>query len=447
MNRTVRSVVGASVVGSVMSLLAPAVMAVDHGVTVKDEPRPSNIRLQETDLGIVFADSRGRTIYFDRNDTKPNTPTCAEKDPADMRLTPGQIGGQPPLAQPMTCLTKHIPVEVGDAKPVGPWTILERENGIRQWAYNGKAVYTSVKDLEPGHVRLAIDMNLRQISKRFLPLYAPLDLPPEITVQPIGFVAKVFGTHTGRTLYTLTNDPVGKSVCEGKCLEKWRPLLGATLSQPRGPWTLITRKDGSRQWAMKGKPLYTFADDRNQGDTRGNNLPGVEVAVAYMAARAPVDAFDIHPTPLGDIYTTKEGKTVYAYMCPGRGFGGGAECDDPGDKNHWWFVDCGATAERCAQTWIPVRAAANAKPTKDGAWSVVTMPLPWSPVRAADDGKEAGLKVWAYQGRPLFTYVHEDLPGMIDGLDIGTLGGPRWFGIFPKGIDLNAKKAVAQAAR
>jgi predicted lipoprotein with Yx(FWY)xxD motif len=241
MKPTGRTLIGACVVGVAAALTPHGLSAAESRYALKDEPRPSNIRVQETPLGAVFADSRGMTLYTDRQETKPNTPVCLNSVPKREVNDPTDLRGDVPLPPGETCLTKHPAVLVGDAQPVGPWTVLDRPDGIKQWAYNGRAVYTSVKDLVPGHVRMSIDTNLRQGRKRFLPLYAPLDLPPDIGVQPVGFVAKVFATHTGKTLYTLTMDRAGKSACEGACLDKWQPHLGGSLSQARGDWSLVAR--------------------------------------------------------------------------------------------------------------------------------------------------------------------------------------------------------------
>ena len=42
-----------------------------------------------------------------------------------------------------------------------------------------------------------------------------------------------------------------------------------------GDMTVITRDDGTRQWASKGKPLYTYAKDAKAGDKAGDNFKEV----------------------------------------------------------------------------------------------------------------------------------------------------------------------------
>ena len=37
-------------------------------------------------------------------------------------------------------------------------------------------------------------------------------------------------------------------------------------------WTVITRDDGSKQWAYQGKPLYTWLKDTKPGDRTGDGV-------------------------------------------------------------------------------------------------------------------------------------------------------------------------------
>jgi predicted lipoprotein with Yx(FWY)xxD motif len=38
---------------------------------------------------------------------------------------------------------------------------------------------------------------------------------------------------------------------------------------------LVTRDDGSKQWAYKGKPVYTYAKDSKPGEATGDNFRDV----------------------------------------------------------------------------------------------------------------------------------------------------------------------------
>ena len=47
------------------------------------------------------------------------------------------------------------------------------------------------------------------------------------------------------------------------------------VDQASDNYTIIARDDGSKQWAYKGKPLYTFAKDQKAGDMTGDGFNGV----------------------------------------------------------------------------------------------------------------------------------------------------------------------------
>lgn len=80
----------------------------------------------------------------------------------------------------------------------------------------------------------------------------------------------------GMTLYTFDNDKVaGKSACNGPCAQNWPPLTAQADAKPMGDWTVVARDDGSKQWAYRGKPLYTFKKDAKAGDATGNGFNNV----------------------------------------------------------------------------------------------------------------------------------------------------------------------------
>ena len=75
----------------------------------------------------------------------------------------------------------------------------------------------------------------------------------------------------GMTLYTFDNDKEpNKSACAGNCLNNWPVLKAGAADKDLGSFTVITRDDGSKQWAYKGKPLYYFAMDKAPGDKTGD---------------------------------------------------------------------------------------------------------------------------------------------------------------------------------
>lgn len=76
----------------------------------------------------------------------------------------------------------------------------------------------------------------------------------------------------GMSLYTFAKDADGKSMCNGQCATNWPPLAASADAKAMGDWTVITRDDGAKQWAYKGKPLYAWVKDGKPGDTTGDGF-------------------------------------------------------------------------------------------------------------------------------------------------------------------------------
>lgn len=89
---------------------------------------------------------------------------------------------------------------------------------------------------------------------------------------PAAPVNGVLATPAGATLYTFDKDTAGngKSACNGQCATNWPPLAAQAADTASGDWSIVTRDDGSKQWAFKGQPLYTYAKDAKAGDTTGD---------------------------------------------------------------------------------------------------------------------------------------------------------------------------------
>jgi predicted lipoprotein with Yx(FWY)xxD motif len=97
------------------------------------------------------------------------------------------------------------------------------------------------------------------------------------TPAPATSANGVLATPAGATLYTYDKDAAnsGKSTCNGPCATNWPPLAVKSGDTPEGDWSIVTRDDGSKQWAFKGWPLYTFAKDAKAGDTTGDGKGNV----------------------------------------------------------------------------------------------------------------------------------------------------------------------------
>ena len=79
------------------------------------------------------------------------------------------------------------------------------------------------------------------------------------------------------TLYTFDRDVAGsgKSVCNGPCAANWPPFMASASDKAAGDYSIVTRDDGGKQWAFKGKPLYYWAKDSKPGDKTGDGFNNV----------------------------------------------------------------------------------------------------------------------------------------------------------------------------
>jgi predicted lipoprotein with Yx(FWY)xxD motif len=85
----------------------------------------------------------------------------------------------------------------------------------------------------------------------------------------------VLAGEKGMTVYTFKKDTAGMSNCYDKCAQNWPPVMAASDAKADGAYSLVTRKDGSKQWAKDGMPLYYWVKDTREGDTTGDGVNGV----------------------------------------------------------------------------------------------------------------------------------------------------------------------------
>jgi predicted lipoprotein with Yx(FWY)xxD motif len=107
---------------------------------------------------------------------------------------------------------------------------------------------------------------------------AGADEPPApLKHASAGQLGKILTGPNGMTLYTFANDKEpGKSACNGPCAENWPPFRPeANAPAPKAPLSILTRDDGSKQYAWKGKPLYYWKNDKKPGDTTGHKIRDV----------------------------------------------------------------------------------------------------------------------------------------------------------------------------
>ena len=94
------------------------------------------------------------------------------------------------------------------------------------------------------------------------------------STAPARIESGTFVGTNGMTLYTFDKDAAGsgKSVCNGPCAVNWPPLFAADNDRPSGDWSIVTRDDGRKQWAFRGKPLYYWIKDQKPGDRTGDGV-------------------------------------------------------------------------------------------------------------------------------------------------------------------------------
>jgi len=86
---------------------------------------------------------------------------------------------------------------------------------------------------------------------------------------------KILVNEKGMTLYTFDRDTDGMSACYDQCAQNWPPLMADYGAMAGGKYSIVTRKDGSKQWAYGGKPLYLWVKDTKPGDMTGDGVNGV----------------------------------------------------------------------------------------------------------------------------------------------------------------------------
>ncbi|HSZ69390.1 MAG TPA: hypothetical protein VK756_03415 [Solirubrobacteraceae bacterium] len=97
----------------------------------------------------------------------------------------------------------------------------------------------------------------------------------------------------GMTLYHLSGEQNGKFICTSSaCVGVWHPLIAPSSGAPTGEvgsLGTVKRPEGAMQVTYKGTPLYTFAQDKQAGETNGQGIKDVGTwsAVTTSSASTP----------------------------------------------------------------------------------------------------------------------------------------------------------------
>lgn len=422
MRKIIQCVLAAGIAGT--SLLAaagaPSVWP-ERASTVREqyEPvaMPPGFQVVVTEQeGPVFADSRGHTLYTWPVRQLRNGPVGERKgQPSCDRtiykvnaglMSPYPAGYElPDAATRRSCLDLWPAVTAAqDAKPVGKWTIIDRPDGIRQWAYDGYALYTSVLDEKPGQVNGAHSQASGEVGVR-RPVEAPSMVPPQFKVDAT-LVGRVLQTRDSYSVYASSKDGPDKSNCTGACLDEWKPIVAPAYAKPRGEFGIIERSPGIRQWTFRKQPLYTHVGEP-ASRMYGSDVPGWFNVYTQYTPRPPVD-FTVQESPTGLVLADRNGMTVYMYNCADDALDQQA-CDHPDSPQEYRLTVCGGgDAKRCLERFPYVQVSQGV--TSDSLlWT--TMWIDPMTGRRAKAGQPGALHVWAYRGRPVYTHYRDRRPG------------------------------------
>jgi len=103
----------------------------------------------------------------------------------------------------------------------------------------------------------------------------------------------------GMTLYTYLKDTPQQSNCNDACAKQWPPVA-ATGAPPSDAWTVVTRTDGSKQWAYRGKPVYGWIKDARPGDITGEGVANGAWKIAVVDA--PPNLVKVHLAHVATVF-------------------------------------------------------------------------------------------------------------------------------------------------
>lgn len=402
------------------------------------EPTPPGFQVVNTELeGNVFADASGRTLYIwpqkallaaGTAGDGPGKSACSD---VPTRETLGAYGAYPatgtllPAADKRpTCVQHWPPVYApAQAKPVGNWTLIERTDGRKQWAYKGQALYTSHLDSRRGETwggTIRYVRNGYGTGAPRRPATPEPFLPPQFKIAPMA-QGRMLVTLENMSIYTFDKDTPTRSNCRDACVEEWTPIVAAATVIPQGEWSTILRTDGTKQWTFRGRPLYTHKTDSKLRSYEGGDVPGWRNVFTQRAPALP-KGFQVVDTFGGQVLADSASKTIYWYNCQ-EDTPDTLICDSPDSPQEYrWAVCGGGDPVRCLRTFPYVVADRNAK-SESLAWS--TLHIDPMTGRKVEPGAPNSLHVWAYRGRPIYTFVADRDVGDINADGWGEVQGMR----------------------
>ena len=175
------------------------------------------------------------------------------------------------------------------AQAIGDFAPVQRADGVVQWAYASKPLYTFREDFAPGQVNGANQSEYWKVA------LLTLDYRPEnVVVAEIAGQGHFLSTADGKPLYNrlpfrhrfggrnsyegfIHNEyeegkQLGAGGCDDECLKVWKPLMAPSGSEVAGYWEIFVRPDGSQQWAYQGYALYMNVQDNGAKNIASTKL-------------------------------------------------------------------------------------------------------------------------------------------------------------------------------
>lgn len=350
-------------------------VAISVAIAVQADDVPEGIDVQRTGAGVYFMTQTQQSLYWNGPEVVAGEITCLED-----------------------CLETWVPLQATEnLQGDGDWRAIERPDGVLQWAYKDKPLYTYVKDTFPG-ARIG-DGAARG---RWQVLFEMHQVPAGMTIEStaLGFV---LADHRGRTLYSRAT-----SAGQSTLTNDWAVFEAPWLALDQGDWSIQTTAEGARQWSYNGDLLFTYDKDKDPQDIHGHGLGGEWSAVILESAPELPSWITIEQVDLGLAYANAEGLTIYA----------------PVDIN---AINAAQTCpEECMKAnWRAILAKPGERSV--GSWVIVD--------------NEAGQKQWSFKGQLLYTHTRDRKPGDMkgNGIAVGYRIGDGWR-IIPVGSGLRRSR-------
>jgi predicted lipoprotein with Yx(FWY)xxD motif len=225
---------------------------------VQQTPQPTAVKPVDTvktsssPLGTILVDSQGKTLYYFANDVPASGASSCN----------GQCAVVWPVFSSDT-------IKVSSPLDLADFGTITRTDGTKQTTYHGWPLYYYQTDTKPGDVK----------GENVLDVWFVIKPDESVLIANNKNLGFYLTDTSGKTLYFFTKDTPGASTCTGTCLGLWPafnadPVTAPSVLNP-SDFTSVTRYDGVKQTAYKGRPLYYYSIDAKPGDAKGQGFNNV----------------------------------------------------------------------------------------------------------------------------------------------------------------------------